>query len=81
MQFFVLNEVRPSLKVTKGSLYIYKPNFSLIYFLCLNLILPKFGINANIRKMQFFDNLKFDLIITLTFVLMENFRPSFTNYC
>ena len=43
-----------------------------------NLILPKFGMNASITKMQIFDDMKFDLIIiTLTYVLMDNLCPCF----
>ena len=38
-------------------------------------ILPKFCINANITKML--DDIKFELIITLTYVLMDNFCPCF----
>ena len=30
---------------------------------------------AKITKMQIFDDMKFDLIITLTYVLMDNFCP------
>ena len=52
----------------------YLNNF-LRYLFLLNLILSKFGMNANVTKMQIFHNLKFDLIITLTYVLMDNFCP------
>ena len=62
---FVLNEVIPqrSLKVTKDHFYIYRSTYSQIYDICCfsNLILPKFGINANITKMQIFDDMKFNL--------------------
>ena len=36
-----------------------------------NQILPKFGMNANITKMQIFGFRKFDLIINLTYVLIR----------
>ena len=41
------------------------------------LIIPKFDMNANITKMQVFNNMTFDLIITFTYVLMDNFCPCF----
>ena len=47
-------------------------------FCVSNMILPKFCMNANITKMQIFDDMKFDLIIiTLTYVLMDNLCPCF----
>ena len=33
--------------------------------------------NANITYIQIFDDMKFDLIITLTYVLMDNFFPCY----
>ena len=33
--------------------------------------------SANITKMQIFDDMEFDLIITLTYVVMGNFHPCF----
>ena len=74
MQFFLLNEVRPqrSLKVT----FIFTNPLFLRFIFCVqNLLIPKFGMNASIRKMQIFVNMKFHLMITLTYVLMDNFCP------
>ena len=33
--------------------------------------------NANITNIQIFDDMKFDPLITLTYILMDNFCPSF----
>ena len=61
-----------SLKVTLGQLFLR-------YLFCLKSDLSKF-------IMQIFHNMKFDLFITLTYVLMDNFCPccnvgfSHTNY-
>ena len=42
--------------------------------------MPKLGMNATITKRQIFYTIKFDLIITVTFGLMDNFCPCFLNY-
>ena len=58
--------------------FLFTDSLFLRYIFCFsNLILPKFGINANITKMLMFDDLKFDLVITLTYVLIDNFCPCF----
>ena len=61
----ILNKVHKTSKVIEGHLFIYRFTFSQVYFLCSNSILLKF------------DDMKFDLIITLTYVLMDNFCPCF----
>ena len=70
---FLLSEVRPQklLKVTKGH-FLFTGSLFLRFFRVSNLILPKFGMNAKITKMQIFDDMKLDLILTLTYVLMDN---------
>ena len=77
--FFLINDVthQRSLEFIKGHPFIYRSTFSQVYFFVSNLILPNFGMNANITKMQIFDDMKFDLIITLTYVLMDNFCSCF----
>ena len=49
------------------------PQKSQFFFYVSNLILPKFDMNANTIKMQIFDYMKFDLIISFTYVVMDNF--------
>ena len=58
------------------SLKVTKYHFYLRHIFCVsNLILPKFGMNANIID----KDSKFYLIITLFYVLLNNFCPCFSN--
>ena len=63
-------------KAIKGHIWSsFHLKIGLLFYLFFfeNLILSKFVMNANIIKRKIFNNMKFDLIITLTYVLMDNF--------
>ena len=62
MQFFCIAS-----KVIEGHIFLN------IFFIC-NLNFLKVGINVS-TKMQTFHKIKFDHIITLTYVLVDNFYP------
>ena len=61
-------------RVIEGHLLITDPPFLRYIFCVLNLM------NANITKMQIFDDMKFNLIITVTYVLWTTFVLVFTSF-
>ena len=69
-----------SLKGQIRSFFILKSTFSQIFWVC-NLILSNFGMNANIIKLQLFHKMKFDLFISLTYVLIQKSYPFHGQNC